>query len=200
MPKFFTILISIFFLAFASQASAGEFGDGMKAYRSGDYATARAKWLPLANSGHTRAMNNMGLIYKKGLGSPKNLTKSFGFFRRSAQQGFSLAQYNLAGMFEKGLGTKKSPAKAIEWLRKSADNKYSRAQLKMGVWHERGFGVPRDPVDALMWYLIARANSKGKFRTKVEKRIVKLQKALSGNQIEAAGAAAKGYLKSREAS
>ena len=200
MTRVIKALLSICLLVFSLTANANEFGDGMAAYRSGDYATARAKWLPLANSGHTRAMNNVGLMFKKGLGVPKDLEKSFGYFLRSAQQGFSLAQFNLAGMYQKGLGTKRSPEKAVEWMRKSADNKYARAQLVLGIWYERGFGVPRDPVDSMMWYLIARANSKGKFRKIVENRVFKLQKALSRNQIEAASEAAKGYLASRKAS
>jgi len=200
MPILFKIFISICVLTFAITANAGEFDDGMTAYRAGDYATARAKWLPLAEAGHTRAMNNVGLIYKKGLGVPKDLTKSFGFFLRSAQQGFSLAQFNVAGMYQKGLGTKRNPKKAVEWMRKSADNKFARAQLLLGRWHEKGFGVTRNPVDAMMWYLIGRANSKGKLKKSIEKRASKLQKKLSPDQLEAASAAAKKYLANQKAS
>jgi len=199
MLKILKVVISIWLLMFATVAAASEFGDGMAAYRAGDYATARAKWLPLADSGHTRAMNNMGLIFKKGLGAPKDLEKAFGYFLRSSQQGFSLAQFNLAGMYQKGLGTKRNPEKAVEWMRIAADNKYARAQLVLGSFYEKGFGVPRDPVDAMMWYSIARASTKGKLKKSAEKRIAKLRKALSRDQIEAADAAAKGYLKSRAA-
>jgi len=194
MSGILRFLVSICILTFSISVSAGEFSDGMKAYRSGDYASARAKLLPLAEAGHTRAMNNMALILKKGLGVPKDLKKSFKFFLRSSQQGFSLAQYNLAGMYQKGLGTKRSPKNAVKWMRKAADNKYARAQLVLGIWYERGFGVPRNPVDSLMWYVIAQANSKGKFRKTVEKRLFKLRKALSDDQIKAASEAAKGYI------
>ncbi len=199
MPTIMKVLIPIWLLIFATASYANEFSDGMLAYRSGDYATARAKWLPLANSGHTRAMNNMGLIFKKGLGAPKDLEKAYGYFLRSSQQGFSLAQFNLARMYQQGLGTKRNPEKAVDWMRQAADNKYARAQLVLGSWYEKGFGVPRDPVDAMMWYFIAQASTKGKLKKSADKRIVKLQKALSRGQIEAADAAAKGYLKSRGA-
>jgi len=194
MSRILRFFISICILMFATSVVAGDFSDGMKAYRSGDYASARAKLLPLAEAGHTRAMNNMALMLKKGLGAPKDLNKSFKFFLRSSQQGFSLAQYNLASMYQKGLGTKRSPKKAIAWMRKAADNKYARAQLVLGIWYERGFGAPRDPIDSLMWYLVAQANSKGKFRKTVEKRLFKLKKALSDDQINAATEAAKGYM------
>jgi hypothetical protein len=196
MSGIFKYIVSICILTFAISANANEFSDGMKAYRSGDYALARSKLLPLAKAGHTRAMNNMGLIFKNGLGVPKDLNQSFKYFLQSSQQGFSLAQYNLAGMYQKGLGTKRSPEKAIEWMRKAADNKFARAQLVLGIWYERGFGVPRDPIDSLMWYFIAQGNSKGKFRKTVEKRLFKLKKALSDDQIKAASEAAKGYMAS----
>ena len=64
------------------QVSAGEFEDGMEAYRNKDFASARVKWLPLAQSGHTFAMNNVGMMYKKGYGVPKDFKKAAKMFTR----------------------------------------------------------------------------------------------------------------------
>ena len=70
----FVVSLLLMILA-APLAHASEFEDGMQAYRDKDYGTARLLWLPLAESGHTFAMNNVGMMYKKGYGVPGDYKK-----------------------------------------------------------------------------------------------------------------------------
>ena len=107
----------------APLAHASEFEDGMQAYRDKDYGTARLLWLPLAESGHTFAMNNVGMMYKKGYGVPRDYKKAVKYFKKSSDQGFSLASYNLAAMYQSGKGVKKNRKLAFKSMLKAAEKK-----------------------------------------------------------------------------
>lgn len=180
------VAILVFTLLCTSQVFAASFKKGAAAYRAGDYATARAEWQPLADAGHTSALNNLALMYKNGLGVPMDLEKAFGYFRKSAEQGFVLAEFNLAGMYQSGKGTAKNPEKALEWMQKAAEQKMARAQFVTGNWYARGFGAPRDKIRALTWYMIAFKNSKGKFNKKVRIKISEYQRKLKPMEVNEA--------------
>lgn len=191
------VRLIIFLLAFGlmsiGSAYGADFKKGAKAYRAADYATARAEWLPLATAGHTRAMNNIALMYKKGLGFSVDMKKAFFFFKKSADQGFVLAQFNLAGMYQKGRGTPKDPAKAFEWMQKAAKGNMARAQIVLGNWYARGFGVPIDDTQALTWYMVAFKNSKGKLNKKIRTIILKFQVKLRPMEVNEALRAAEAF-------
>ena len=181
--RFIIATLLLVFMA-VPQANAGPFEEGMEAYRDKDYSKARELWLPMAEGGHTFAMNNVGMMYKNGLGLRKNFKKAVKMFRQSADQGFSLAQYNLAGMYQSGKGVKKNRKKAVFWMLKAANSKFSKAQRKMGFWAEKGYGMKKDPVKALEWYYIAQSNTKGgRLRDIVDKAIAKLEPTVSATDI-----------------
>ncbi len=50
-----TIVLTIGLLFTALPTQAGAFRDGLRAYRAGDFATARQLWRPLAIEGDSRA-------------------------------------------------------------------------------------------------------------------------------------------------
>jgi uncharacterized protein len=192
MRKFVVaFLLTIFFAPFAQ---AGDFEDGMAAYRNKDYAAARILWLPLAESGHTFAMNNVGMMYKKGFGVSQNYKKAVKYFKQSSNQGFSLASYNLAAMYQSGKGVKKNRREAFKWMKKAGEKRFAKAQLKMGRWYKKGFGVKKNPVKALEWFLIAQANSKGRLLALVTKDVDKMYEILSKAQIREAKEAAESFV------
>ena len=88
--RFFIAVLLFVFLALP-QANAGPFEDGLVAYHSKDYSKAKSFWLPMALGGHSFALNNVGMMYKKGYGVQKNLKTAVKMFRQAAQQGFSLS-------------------------------------------------------------------------------------------------------------
>ena len=69
MKRFLTALVLLTGLFGAGGAVwAGDFDKGMKAYRSGDYATALKEWRPLAEQGNADAQSWLGVLYRVGLG------------------------------------------------------------------------------------------------------------------------------------
>ena len=189
------LIIPVLFLTLISPGLVfgADFKKGAEAYRAADYATARAEWMPLAQAGHTRAMNNVALMYKKGLGVTKDLKKAVFYFKKSAQQGFVLAQFNLAGMYQTGKGTPKNPKAAVKWMRTAAEGNMGRAQVVLGNWYARGYGVSKNKTEALTWYMIAFKNSKGKFNKKVRTIISKFQSKLKPMEVNEALRAADAF-------
>ena len=99
----------LLFLLFGTPASAGffdfyYFNKGLKAYESGDYATALKEWKPLAEQGEADARHNLGLMYFNGFGVVQDYKAALKWFKLAAEQGYALAQSNQGWMYEKGLG------------------------------------------------------------------------------------------------
>ncbi|HBK79264.1 MAG TPA: hypothetical protein DDZ83_06205, partial [Nitrospinae bacterium] len=89
------------------QSTEGGYQEGLDAYKRGDYATALKEWRPLAERGHAVAQFNLGLMYAKGKGVPRDYKIASKWYRMSAEQGDAGAQYNLGLMYAKGQGVLK---------------------------------------------------------------------------------------------
>jgi len=184
----------VFLLAFAATAEANDFSTGLAAYKAGNYDAALATWLPLARAGNTRAMHNIALMYRKGIGVKKDVKKSFTYFKYAARKGFHLSQFQIGRMYERGQGTPRNTKEAMRWMQKSAVANNPRAQFLVAIWYDRGIGAARDPVKSLTWHLIASVYAKGKLKKKVDESRKKLQEYLSSRHVSVAYTAYKKYL------
>src|SRR5262245_18138200 len=71
------ILFAVFLIvACATGAAAGPCEDAVSAYRSRDYAMAVKLFRSLAKQGHARAQNNLGMLYRDGLGIPQDFVRA----------------------------------------------------------------------------------------------------------------------------
>ena len=88
---FLTVLVLL------GSACAGNFEDGLEAYKRGDYATALSKFKPLAEQGDAKAQNQSGAMYATGRGVPKDMVQAYMWFSIADVQGFekSSGQINL---------------------------------------------------------------------------------------------------------
>ena len=55
-----------------SPVAAADLWKGMDAYENRDYATALREWTALAEQGHAGAQYNLGLMYARGRGVPRD--------------------------------------------------------------------------------------------------------------------------------
>lgn len=149
---------ALLFLTLASgQSTAGDFQSGVDAAAAGDYETAFALWLPLAESGHVDAQFNLGLMFDSGTGVPRNLETAARWYRRAAEAGDRTAQSYLGEMYAKGQGVEQSFEQAVEWYEKAAFRGDSLAQYNLGILYASGKGVPLDDVYAFAWLSVAQA-------------------------------------------
>ena len=74
-------------MLFATPLVAGDFGDEVAAYYSGEYEKAFPLYKSLAEQGHVTAQYNLGLIYGKGRGVPENNVKAYAWWSIAATKG-----------------------------------------------------------------------------------------------------------------
>ena len=129
------------------------------AYDMGDYATAYTYYKTLAEQGNAIAQFNLGIMYKKGYGVPKNNTNAVGWFRKAADQGDAIAQYQLGKMYLSGHGVLQNYVEAFKWINGSAELGYPKAQYHTGIMYRLGQGVPENKVLAYMWFSVAVSRS-----------------------------------------
>ena len=85
-------------LATGAAAVAGPWEDGMVAYNRGDYVPAIKLIRPLAQAGNARALNVMGVMYRKGEGVARSSAKAFMWFSLAAKRGDRPAKASLQEM------------------------------------------------------------------------------------------------------
>lgn len=106
------------------------------------------------NRGNTKspdsaAINNLGIKYAKGDGVPKDSSKAFDLFNKSALMGNAEAQTNLGIMYEKGVGIPRNADMAVEWYMRAANQGLARAQNLLGYLYLRRYG---NQAKALEWF------------------------------------------------
>jgi len=140
-----------------------------------DFAETKKK----AEAGNASAQFNLGLMYAKGEGVPKDDAEALRWYRKAADQGNALAQSNLGVMYANGRGVPKDDAEALRWYRKAADQGNAPAQSSLGVMYAIGEGVPKDDAEAYAWYNLAAISDDDarKRRDELEKTLTPEQKA-----------------------
>ena len=101
-------------------AAAGDFEDGVEAYRNGDYAVAHRLWLPLADQGLADAQNNLAVMYANGRGVTQDYAAAMRWYRLAADQGDAAAQFNLGAMYATGEGVPQDYVQAHTWFNLAA--------------------------------------------------------------------------------
>ena len=74
-----------------------------------------------AQKGDLGAINNLGLLYLRGHGVPKNYKKAFELFQNAALKGDSLALGNLGMCYEYGYGVASDYKKAFDLYSQSCN-------------------------------------------------------------------------------
>ena len=130
------LALSVFGAAAARQivdhAAEHRLGEGLAAYKRGDYATVVRLLRPLADQGMALAQFSLGVMYANGKGVPQDLTQAVNWFRKAADQGNADAQANLGAMYDKGQGVPQDFVQAVNWFRKAADQGNADAQASLG--------------------------------------------------------------------
>jgi len=106
--------------AMADEAQDKQVKIGVAAYDDGDYARAKAILLPLAEAGHPKAMNMVGLMTKFGNAFTPNLEVACNWYEKSATAGYPSAMYNMSICYD-GFGRPDDPETDKFWLLKAAD-------------------------------------------------------------------------------
>ncbi len=175
------ILFSIFCLL-GSGNTPSRFGNGMAAYKAGNYKLALEIWHPLAVKGDAEAQFLVGTIYDLGEGVPQNLSTAAKWYLKAANQKHVTAEYNLAWMYRFGKGVLKDHKKALKLFMSSADKGLAIAQFSLGSMYRFGEGTPRNLILAHSWTNIA--SMQGNYAASRNKKDI--EKEMNQLQIEEA--------------
>lgn len=129
-----------------------------------DFTLAMKWYLKAAEQGISVAFNNIGRLYMRGDGVPKDSSKGLEWLLKAVavrdmgggdEEG--LAEVNIGDIYyfgdEDGGKVEQDHVKALEWFRRGAEKGYSEAQRKVGCFYELGQGgLEQDSAQAAEWF------------------------------------------------
>jgi hypothetical protein len=124
-----------------------------------DEARALQLFQKAASAGHTRAQINLGILYMRGLGVPRDLINARAWLEKAAASGDPQALYTLGRAMDEGteqIGP--DPVRAADLYRRAAEKGHVLAGLRYGLMLSEGVGIKRDIPAAQKWLTQARDN------------------------------------------
>jgi len=117
--------------AIADEAQDKQVEIGVKAYDDGDYQRAKDILLPLAEAGHPKAMNMVGLMHYDTPVFPNDPVLECDWYERSAKAGFASGMYNLSICHNQGSGRMKDHTQMLYWRTMAANNGSTNAMINL---------------------------------------------------------------------
>ncbi len=112
-----------------------------------------------ANAGHARAQTNLGILYLRGQGVPRDVVVARSWLEKAAAGGDPLSLYTLGrALDEVGEQVPPDPVRAADLYRRAAEKGLALAGLRYGLALSEGFGVKRDIATAQRWLVQAHEN------------------------------------------
>lgn len=144
--------------AFNAHGQSAVHESALKAYQSGDYASAFEAWKTLADQGDAEAQYAIGVIYFKGEGRDQSLDEAIKWFSSAANAGHVTAMFNLGVAYWEGKGVTQNFTEAVSWWQKAAEKGDPASQYNLGLAHYLGKGAPLDLTTAAFWIKQAAEN------------------------------------------
>ncbi len=104
-----------------------------------------------AQTGHTKALNALGALYRAGHGTPKDETKAFACYQKTAEQGDFEGMINLAVLYR----MQKEDKQAFDWLKKAADKGSPLGQRMLAEFYYAGIGTDANEQEGFKYYTLA---------------------------------------------
>ena len=196
MRRFIRFTLLAVFLLSSAAAWSADLAKGLAAFGTGDYETAMAECLPLAEAGNAEAMFCVGRMYANGFGVPLDDAKALHWLGLAAGNGHAEAQYTLGVMHANGWGVAMNDVPAAGFYRLAAEQGHLKAQTALGFSYKHGAGVEKNLETSYMWFDIAA--QRGDLNAESERD--DLAPRLADAQVQAARRSALQWLEGHEAS
>lgn len=144
--------------AYEGMSAEQLYNRGSTYFSQRQYKKALEAYEQAAELGSLDALNDLGYMYKNGLGVKEDDTAAYRYFFKAASKGYALAMANLGIMYRYGYGVKENPGMALKWLRKSAEAGEPSGMYLLGEMYYCGEGVDRDYKEAMNCFQIAAEN------------------------------------------
>lgn len=111
------------------------------------------KLIPLVERGDVRAMNNIGLLWARGIGVPApDYAEALRWWKEAARRGYAVSMNNVGLAYANGQGVARDYGAALKWWEMSAERGNPWAMNSIGDLYENGLGVAQSYAQALEWY------------------------------------------------
>lgn len=107
-----------------------------------------------AEKDEPHALNNLGTLYKKGIGCEKNVEMALSCYEKSANAGCVSAMHNLVLYYVDDVAVPHDYEKANKWLLMAADNGDEESIMRVAKGYEEGDIFPQDDEKALKYFNI----------------------------------------------
>lgn len=102
-----------------------------------------------ADQGFAPAQYKLGVCYKDGVGTDKDIVKAGQVFYNAAQQGNILAEYNIGVYYLENVDD--GQEKALDWLERASNAGCEDAQMYLYNAYLEGKGLSKDVSEAVKW-------------------------------------------------
>lgn len=124
-----------------------------------DEARAAQLFEKAAEKGNRRAQLNIGTMYWRGQGVPRDLVQARAWLEKAAADGDVHAIYALGrAMSESAPPANADPTRAADLFRQAAERGHMFAALRYGMALSEGAGVRKDQAAAQRWFVMAQQN------------------------------------------
>lgn len=121
--------------------------------KPGDVSVDPANLISGADMGDVRAINNLGLLWARGIGVPApNFDEALRWWKEAAKRGYTVSMNNIGLLYANGHGVQQSYEEAYKWWELSAEGGDAWAMNSLGDLYENGHGVPQSYTEAFGWY------------------------------------------------
>jgi TPR repeat protein len=148
--------------AFTQTYQAAQDGEARSQFELGTYyfkireMDKAGKWLTdAAKQGLGEANLNLGYMYDKGLGLPRNDYEALKYYKKAAEQKVPQAYINIGLLYERGEGVKENPTEAAKWFQKAVDANLPEGRYRLGLAYMKGHGIEQNYDQA--WALFQKA-------------------------------------------
>lgn len=121
--------------------------------KPGEISTDPANLIEGARRGDVRAINNLGLLWARGIGvEGPNFEEAMRWWKEAAKRGYTLSMNNLGLLYANGHGVKQNYEQALKWWEMAAEHGDAWAMNSIGDLYENGHGVTQSYGEAREWY------------------------------------------------
>lgn len=105
----------------------------LEAYKNQDFEKAYSIWIEEAKLKNDQAMANLGLMYLKGQGVPKDFIIAKDWFEKASAYDNDSANFNLALMYQTKIGVEEDIPKAIDYFRRAVRKNHTQAAFRLAL-------------------------------------------------------------------
>lgn len=124
-------------------------GDAIAEYEDGNYRSAFALFLQLAQDGSLEAQRYLARQYENGEGTDRNMVEAFHWRLRLADHGDAYSMFWVGRSYHLGNGTAPNLERTLHWYRRAVQLGQVDAQSLLGVMLVFGEGQPANPEKGL---------------------------------------------------